>query len=118
MPMSNLARWLLVTVSAVVLLAAVGCGGDGDNNGGGGGDEGCSNACNHMFNCATQLGVTLSDYVGPHYVSISSCINRCMTGGCPRTRELTNCLVAVPCVDIVQVVTANDVCFSRVGCVP
>ncbi len=105
-------RRTVFCILGAVLLAGVGCGGSEDN------DYTCSDACNHMFDCAAKLAVSPSDFLGPDYVSISSCVDRCATGDCPKIQDLINCSMAVPCYNITQVIADVANCFTDTGCVP
>jgi hypothetical protein len=105
-----------VAVSAVILVAAAGCGGTGGT--GGTENKTCADACNNLFNCGTKLSVAPSSFLGPNYADVSSCINRCTTGSCPKAQQLVNCAAALQCNSLNQVETDAEACFTNSGCTP
>ena len=104
---SNFVWRSVMALSAVILLSVTGCGSS---------DKTCSDACNTLFNCAAKLKVAPSDFLGSNYASVSSCIDRCTTGDCPKKQQLVNCGAAVQCNNLSQVQTDVSACFTSNGC--
>jgi hypothetical protein len=110
-PSVRFSAGLLIILTGVVLAIAA-CGGSSSSG------ASCSDACNHLFSCAGTLSVSPADFLGSNYTSVSACISRCQTGGCPNNQQLLDCAVGVQCNNLSQVEADTTACFRNAGCTP
>jgi hypothetical protein len=94
----------------------------GWGGGGGGKNASCSDACNHLFSCATKLGISGSEvaatFGNENYDNAPDCIAHCEVGTCPNQQELQNCADRVSCNSFPQVVAHTTTCLDNSGCSP